>query len=55
MEAVASVAPELSGRSAKRAHSALAARHAPAPLDLAAARAEFARIMNGVTGREAQV
>jgi beta-N-acetylhexosaminidase len=55
MDAVASAAPELSGRSAKRADAALAALHAPAPLDLAAARAEFARMMDGVAGSEARV
>jgi beta-N-acetylhexosaminidase len=45
MAAVASAAPALSGRAAARADAALAARRAPAPLDLAAARAEFARMM----------
>jgi beta-N-acetylhexosaminidase len=55
MDAVASAAPELSGRAAKRADAALAALHAPAPLDLAAARAEFARMMDGVAGSEARV
>jgi beta-N-acetylhexosaminidase len=47
MEAVAAAAPELGGRAAERAAAALAARRAPAPLDLAAARAEFARMMAG--------
>jgi beta-N-acetylhexosaminidase len=55
MDAVASAAPELSGRAAKRADAALAALHAPAPLDLAAARAEFARMMDGVADSEARV
>jgi beta-N-acetylhexosaminidase len=45
MAAVASAAPVLSGTAAKRATAALAARRAPAPLDQAAARAEFARMM----------
>src|SRR5258708_18727645 len=45
MEAVASAAPELSGRAGARAEAALAARRAPPPLDLAAAPAEFARMM----------
>ena len=55
MEAVASAAPELSGRAGARAEAALAARRAPAPLDLAAARAEFARMMESVAGSEARV
>jgi beta-N-acetylhexosaminidase len=55
MEAVASAAPELSGRSAQRADAALAALHAPAPLDLPAARAEFARMIDATTGTEARV
>jgi beta-N-acetylhexosaminidase len=50
MTAVASAAPELSGRAAQRADAALAARRAPAPLDVAAARAEFARMMDGGIG-----
>ena len=45
MEAVASAAPALAGTAAKRAAAALGTRQAPAPLDRAAARAEFARMM----------
>jgi beta-N-acetylhexosaminidase len=55
MEAVASAAPELSGRAGARAEAALAARRAPAPLALAAARAEFSRMMASVAGSEARV
>ncbi|MDK9697488.1 MAG: beta-N-acetylhexosaminidase [Siculibacillus sp.] len=44
MRAVAENAPPLAGRAAERAARALAARRAPTPLDLAAARAEFARL-----------
>lgn len=47
MRAVADAAPALAGASARRAAAALAARRAPGPLDLAAARAEFARMMDG--------
>jgi beta-N-acetylhexosaminidase len=47
MQAVAGAAPELAGAAGRRAAAALAARRAPAPLDLAAARAEFARMMDG--------
>jgi beta-N-acetylhexosaminidase len=47
MQAVADAAPELAGAAARRAAAALAARAAPGPLDLAAARAEFARMMDG--------
>jgi beta-N-acetylhexosaminidase len=47
MQAVAGAAGELAGASARRADAALAARAAPKPLDLAAARAEFARTMDG--------
>ncbi len=47
MEAVATAAPELAGRAARRAEAALAVRRAPTPLDVAAARAEFARMMAG--------
>ena len=47
MDAVAGAAGELAGAAARRAEAALAARHAPKPLDLAAARAEFARMMDG--------
>jgi beta-N-acetylhexosaminidase len=49
MQAVADAAPELVGAAARRADAALAARQAPKPLDLAAARAEFARMMDGAT------
>jgi beta-N-acetylhexosaminidase len=45
MEAVAAAAPVLAGTGARRAAAALAARRAPAPLDRAAARTEFARMM----------
>ena len=45
MEAVAAAAPELAGRAADRAATALAARRTPAPLDRTAARADFARMM----------
>ncbi len=47
MQAVADAAPALEGGPARRAEAALAARRAPQPLDLAAARAEFARMMDG--------
>ena len=50
MEAVAGAAPELAGPAARRAGAALAARRASAPIDLAAARAEFARLMPGFVG-----
>src|SRR5262249_2353694 len=49
MRAVASAAPELAGDGARRATAALAARRAPQPLDVAAARAELARMMDGAT------
>jgi beta-N-acetylhexosaminidase len=48
MGAVADAAPALAGAAARRAEAALAARRAPRPLDLGAARAEFARLMDGV-------
>jgi len=47
MQAVAGAAPELASAAARRAAAALAARTAPQPLDLAAARAELARLMDG--------
>ncbi len=47
MQAVAGAAGELDGAAARRAAAALAARAAPAPLDVAAARAELARLMDG--------
>lgn len=46
MEAVASAAPQLAGRAGRRAAAALATRRAPGPVDLAAARAEFARLID---------
>jgi beta-N-acetylhexosaminidase len=46
MEAVAEAAPELAGEAARRAAAALAARRPAAPIDLMAARAEFARMMD---------
>jgi beta-N-acetylhexosaminidase len=46
MEAIAEVAPELAGEAARRAAAALAARRNAAPIDLMAARAEFARMMD---------
>jgi beta-N-acetylhexosaminidase len=45
MREVASEAPPLAGSAARRADAALAARRAPQPLDVAAARERFARIM----------
>lgn len=45
MRQVAANAKLLSGKSAKRADAALAARRKPEPIDLPAARAEFARLM----------
>jgi|SRR5579871_2823592 len=47
MQAVAGAAPELAGAAARRADAALAARQAAKPLDVAAARAEFLRMMDG--------
>jgi beta-N-acetylhexosaminidase len=49
MEAVAAAAPELAGPAAGRAAAALAARRASAPIDDAAARAQFARLMQVAT------
>jgi beta-N-acetylhexosaminidase len=50
MRAVASEAPELSGAPAARAGAALTARKPPEPIDLAAARREFAALMaDGIT------
>jgi len=48
MLAVAEAAPELRGEAARRAAAALAMRKPPAPLELAARRAEFFKLMNGV-------
>jgi beta-N-acetylhexosaminidase len=45
MQAVAAAAPRLIGEAKRRADAALAKRAAPAPIDLAAKRAEFARLM----------
>ncbi len=53
MEAVADATPELSGTAARRADAALASRQAAEPIDLAAARAQFARLMQGAVGAEA--
>jgi beta-N-acetylhexosaminidase len=53
MCAVAGEAPELSGDALRRAHDALAARHAPDAFDVSAARAHFAELIAG--GRPAQV
>lgn len=44
MQAVAVEAPELAGESLRRASAALARRRAPEPLDVAAARREFAAL-----------
>jgi beta-N-acetylhexosaminidase len=46
MKQVAENSPRLAGKALARAEAALAARRAPEPLDLAAARAEFARLTN---------
>jgi beta-N-acetylhexosaminidase len=48
MRAVAAAAPVLAGAAARRADLARAARRPPAPLDLAAGRAEFAALMAGI-------
>jgi beta-N-acetylhexosaminidase len=45
MKEVAANSPQLSGPALRRAEAALAARRQPKPLDAAAARAEFARMM----------
>ena len=50
MEAVAGAAPGLAGAAAGRAEAALAARRDPKPLDVAAARIEFARMMDRTSG-----
>ena len=47
MVAVAAEVPKLTGEAARRAEAALALRKAPAPLDVAAGRAEFFRLMAG--------
>ncbi len=48
MLAVAAETPRLAGDAARRADAALAARKPPAPIDLPAARAEFANLMASV-------
>jgi beta-N-acetylhexosaminidase len=55
MEAVAGAAAELSGTALRRADAALAARWSPEPIDLAAARAQFARLMQGTADAEASI
>jgi len=45
MRAVAAVAPELAGDAARRANAAVAARRSPSPLDVEAARREFADML----------
>jgi len=55
MEAVADATPDLAGTAARRANAALAARRAAEPIDLIAARAQFARLMQGAVGAEASV
>ncbi len=44
MRMVAAAAPMLAGDAARRASSALAMKHEPAPIDIVAARAEFLRL-----------
>jgi beta-N-acetylhexosaminidase len=48
MHAVAAAAPVLAGAAARRADAALAMRHLPAPIDVAASRAEFSGLMKGI-------
>lgn len=48
MLAVAAAAPQLAGEAARRAAAALALRKAAAPIDAAARRAEFFKLMAGV-------
>ncbi len=45
---IAASVPELAGDAARRAAAALAAKRPAAPIDIAASRAEFARLMAGV-------
>lgn len=52
MREVAGAAPLLSGVAAQRADAALAARHAAQPLDIVAARAEFAQFMDAGPGAQ---
>ena len=47
MRAVAAEAPVLAGEARRRADAALAAKRPPAPIDLAASRAAFLRMMDG--------
>ncbi len=47
MRAVAAEAPVLAGEALRRADAALAAKTAPAPIDLAASRTAFLSLMNG--------
>jgi beta-N-acetylhexosaminidase len=47
MRAVAAEAPVLAGEARRRADAALAAKRPPAPIDLAASRAAFLRMMRG--------
>src|ERR1700685_960491 len=54
MRSVAGTAPVLAGAAARGAAAALAAKRPAAPFDIAAGRAEFARLMNG-TWRPAEV
>jgi beta-N-acetylhexosaminidase len=48
MQSVAAAAPRLQGEPARRAAQALARRQAPAALDVAAKRAEFAALLRGL-------
>ncbi len=48
MQQVAAESPVLEGQAARRAAAALAARHAPDDIDLAAARAAFSALMAGL-------
>jgi beta-N-acetylhexosaminidase len=48
MRAVAAEAPVLAGKAARRAKAALAAKRPAASIDLAGARRQFSRLMNGV-------
>jgi beta-N-acetylhexosaminidase len=48
MRAVAAAVPALAGAAARRAAAALAAKRRPAPFDVAAGRAEFARLLKGI-------
>jgi beta-N-acetylhexosaminidase len=48
MRTVASVVPELAGKAASRAAAALATKRPAIPIDSAASRAEFLRLMSGI-------